>query len=96
MTYDRAIKGSHVAREVLAAVSHGLTSSPRWGEGKGAPGSKACSTRNAMTIAMGARLSPFSPWGEGARRADEGAFNATRAALVRFMATCACFARMGT
>ena len=33
MTYDRAIEVTAAAREEFAAVSHGLTSSPRWGEG---------------------------------------------------------------
>ena len=34
MTYGRAIEGQGVAREVLAAVSHGLTSSPQGERGR--------------------------------------------------------------
>ena len=34
MTYDRAIEGVAAVRTGLAAVSHGLTSSPPRGEGK--------------------------------------------------------------
>ena len=33
MTYDRAIKGTLRFAKEFAAVSHDLTSSPRWGEG---------------------------------------------------------------
>jgi hypothetical protein len=33
MTYGRALGDERVTLEAFAAVSHGLTSSPRWGEG---------------------------------------------------------------
>ena len=35
MTYGRAIKVEVFASSKSAAVSHGLTSSPQWGEGSG-------------------------------------------------------------
>ena len=39
MTYGRALSEERMSLEAFAAVSHGLTSSPRWGEGTARAGS---------------------------------------------------------
>src|SRR5262245_58837646 len=66
MTYDRAIEVTSVFRKGLAAVSHGLTSSPQWGEGHAA---------SAVTSAMAAHRRSLLPLGRRCPEgADEGAF----------------------
>src|SRR6185436_18923356 len=63
MTYSCAIHPLHAAWLCPAAVSHGLTSSPQWGE---ATRRERRLTTPTATYWTGARLRPFSPWGEGA------------------------------
>src|SRR2546421_13084950 len=65
MTYDRAIERTLAVGREFAAVSHGLTSSPRWGEG----------AQRRADVEHERAAGPFSPWGEGGPKGpDEGAF----------------------
>ena len=73
MTYSRALEGQCAASEVPATVSHGLTSSPQGERGSACPDERTPQAERDVGE-TGARVSSFSPWGEGGRRPDEGAF----------------------
>src|SRR5262245_34823811 len=78
MTYDRAIEVTTAAREEFAAVSHGLTSSPPWGEGARRGAGDEHKRRRESLLPLGRR------WPEGP---DEGAFGPARGDRIEWEAT---------
>ena len=90
MTYARAIP----VGVCMQLGARGRKSRPRVLSPKGERGTPTLAALPASSFALRKRrIRPFSPWGEGARRADEGAFTPERGRCRLCAARCASVAR---